>query len=128
MPLTWSRYSALVFAIGLGIGEAVINWGHWQYAPLWVVDYVIVAWLLLGFFKTRLGKAIHILLSGWAFTSGVFYMALFVSLDPELALYVKTNPVELALIGIMFCLSLMGLCCVLFTIYAQNCTRADKGQ
>jgi hypothetical protein len=30
MPLQWSRYAALVFAVGLAISEAVINWGHWQ--------------------------------------------------------------------------------------------------
>ena len=63
-----------MFAVGLGIGEAVINWGHWQYAPLWIVDYVIVGWLFLGFRKTRSGHHVHILLSAWAFTAGVFYL------------------------------------------------------
>ncbi|MEY3123206.1 MAG: hypothetical protein RI993_2031 [Pseudomonadota bacterium] len=65
LALIFSRYSALVFGIGLGIGETVINWGHWQFAPLWIVDYIVVAWLFLGFIKTRLGRNIEILLSGW---------------------------------------------------------------
>ena len=86
MALAWSRYVAVVFAIALGIGEAVINWGRWQYAPLWIVDYVIVAWLLWAFVSTRGGHRIHLLLAAWAFTAGVFYMALFINLDPQLGL------------------------------------------
>jgi hypothetical protein len=107
--LQWSRYTALLFAIGLGIGEAVINWGHWQYAPLWIVDYVIVIWLLAGFRKTRQGGNIAILLSGWAFTFGVFYMAFFISRDPELAPFIKPNPTLLLLIGLMLLIALLGL-------------------
>jgi hypothetical protein len=80
--LAWSRYIAVLFAIGLGVGEAVMNWGRWQYAPLWIVDYVIVAWLLCAFVLTRAGQRIHVLLAAWAFTASVFYMALFASLDP----------------------------------------------
>ncbi|GMU92722.1 MAG: hypothetical protein AMXMBFR4_17800 [Candidatus Hydrogenedentota bacterium] len=81
MPLNWSRYTALIFAIGLAIGEAVINWGHWQYAPLWLVDYAIVVWLLTGFLLARNPAKRLTLATGWAFTCGVFYMALFVTLD-----------------------------------------------
>lgn len=81
MALNWSRYTALIFAIGLAIGEAVINWGHWQYAPLWLVDYAIVVWLLTGFLLARNPAKRLTLATGWAFTTGVFYMALFVTLD-----------------------------------------------
>jgi hypothetical protein len=108
MALTLSRYIALLFAIGLGIGEAVINWGQWQFAPLWIVDYVIVGWLLWGFVSTRAGPLrIHRLLAAWAFTAGVFYMALFGSLDPQLALNV--SPVLLSLMGGMLAASVVGL-------------------
>ncbi len=116
MLLTSSRYLALIFAIGLGIGEAVKNWGSWQYAPLWIVDYIIVGWLLWGFFKTRLGKSISTLLGGWAFTAGVFYMALFVSLDPELAQHNNANTTMLFLMGIMLTLSILGFLGALFAI------------
>ena len=75
MLLACSRYLALFFAIGLGIGEAVINWGQWQYAPLWIVDYIIVGWLVWAFFKTRSGGHVHSLLSRWAFPAGIFYSA-----------------------------------------------------
>lgn len=120
LTLIFSRYLALMFAIGLGIGEAFINWGNWQYAPLWIVDYIIVVWLFLGFIKTRLGDNIEILLSGWAFASGVFYMALFVSLDPELAPYIEVNTILLILMGLMLSLSFIGFLCALFAIYVNR--------
>jgi len=107
--LQWSRYTALLFAIGLGIGEAVINWGHWQYAPLWIVDYVCVAWLLAGFYQTRHGGNIATLIGGWAFTTGVFYMALFISLDPEIARHFTRNPTLDALICAMLILAVLGV-------------------
>lgn len=79
--LAWSRYSALVFAIGLAIGEAAINWGHWQWWPLWVVDYGIVVWLLVAFLASRNPARAHTLTSAWAFAFGVFYIALFATLE-----------------------------------------------
>jgi hypothetical protein len=123
MALAWSRYIAVLFAIGLGIGEAVINWGRWQYAPLWIVDYVIVAWLLWAFVSTRAGQRIHLLLAAWAFTSGVFYMALFISLDPQLGL--TLSPVLLSLIGVMLAASVAGFLFALPTIHAQQGAAPD---
>ncbi|MEC9415481.1 MAG: hypothetical protein VYC67_02700 [Pseudomonadota bacterium] len=72
---------ASIYAITLGIVEAFLNWGDWQYAPLWIVDYIIVVILLLAvfFFKGKPQKMF--LLIGWAFSSGVMYMALFVGLE-----------------------------------------------
>src|SRR5262245_20839200 len=119
MLLACARYLALFFAIGLGIGEAVINWGHWQYDPLWIVDYIIVGWLIWAFFKTRSGSHIHTLLSGWAFTAGIFYMALFVSLDPGIPAHLRVAPLLLFLMGLMLGLSIAGFLCVLFSIHAQ---------
>ncbi|GMW00646.1 MAG: hypothetical protein AMXMBFR84_17830 [Candidatus Hydrogenedentota bacterium] len=109
--VVFSRYLALLFGIGLAIGEAVINWGHWQYAPLWIVDYIIAGWLLLGFVRTRDKECAGSLQAPWAFTCGVFYMALFVSLNlkrdhPEL--YGHSNTM-LYLIGGMLLLALTGL-------------------
>ena len=113
MPLQWSRYTALLFAVGLGIGEAMINWGHWQFAPLWIVDYICVVWLLAGFYRTRDkvdGRAVAVLASGWAFTAGVFYMALFISLDPEVAKYnIGAGGTILVLIGLMLVVAALGV-------------------
>ena len=99
----------MIFAVGLGIGEAVINWGHWQFAPLWIVDYVIVVWLVAGFYKTRAGHSLAVLISWWAFTAGVFYMALFISLDPELKHYINPSPTILALMAIMLGFATLGI-------------------
>jgi hypothetical protein len=81
MALKYTRYTALLFAIGLAIGEAAINWGNWQWWPLWVVDYVIVVALLYGFLVARNPARAHVLTTAWAFTLGIFYMALFITLE-----------------------------------------------
>ena len=105
-----SRALALLFAVGLAIGEAAMNWGDWQWWPLWVVDYVCVAWLLGGVAATRGGAPSAWLTSGWAFTAGIFYMALFVWLDEF-----RNHPEQLAAqlpmirtIGAMLALCVVG--------------------
>ena len=73
------------------------------------MDYLIVIWLLAGFRQTRRGGNLAVLLSGWAFTNGVFYMAFFISRGPELAPLIKPNPTLLLLIGLMLLIALLGL-------------------
>src|SRR5262245_49450629 len=115
MPLQWSRYSALLFAVGLGIGEAVINWGNWQFAPMWIVDYICVAWLLAGFYLTRSQavsrQSMAVLASGWAFTAGAFYMALFISLDPGIVFLddIGEGRTILILIALMLVIAALGI-------------------
>jgi len=103
-----NRILAFVYAIGLGIGETVMNWGHWQYAPLWIVDYLIVVALLFGAIKHDPGKSASILKAAWAFAFGVMYMALFISLEPELAALFETPPTVLLLMGLLNVLALIG--------------------
>ena len=114
--LAWSRYSALVFAIGLAIGEAAINWGDWQWWPLWVVDYGIVAWLLVAFFASRNPARAHALTSAWAFAFGVFYMALFVTLEQVREGEVKfsEHAVVIVLMAIMTMLAASGVATAAF--------------
>lgn len=126
MLLTLSRYIALVFAIGLGIGEAVINWGHWQYAPLWIVDYICVVWLLAGFYLTRNGQSIAVLISAWAFTAGVFYMALFISLDPELVNFINPDRTILTLIGLMLFMAMLGLIAAALALWKELVASFEK--
>jgi hypothetical protein len=111
---------AVVFALGLGIGETVINWGHWQYAPLWLVDYFIASWLLWATWRTKDGQHLHHLLSAWAFTMGVFYMALFVSLDAENTAITQTDNILLILIALMLGISLMGFIGSLLVLARQQ--------
>lgn len=77
------RALAFLYGVCLAIGEAVINWGHWQYAPLWIVDYIVVFWLIYGALIKDGLKSAKILLGGWSFSLGVMYMALAVSTAPE---------------------------------------------
>ncbi|HEV2664685.1 MAG TPA: hypothetical protein VG324_07230 [Blastocatellia bacterium] len=131
MPLQWSRYTALLFAVGLGIGEVVINWGNWQFAPLWIVDYICVLWLLAGFYRTRnqsvSGQSIAVLLSGWAFTAGVVYMALFISLDPEVAKYnIGAGGAILILMGLMLVIAALGVGASFLAMRKSNPLPAPK--
>lgn len=120
MQLVVSRYLALLFAIGLGIGETIISWGHWQFAPLWMVDYLMVVLLLLAFCKTAKAEHVYTLLSAWAFTVGVFYMDLFVNIDPQLPAHLRPGPAVTALIVLCLAVSLVGFFTALFAVRAQQ--------
>ena len=77
---------AALYSIILSVTEAALNWGDWQYAPLWIIDYLIVLILLLAvfIFKDKIQK--YLLLTGWSFSAGVMYMVLFINLEPETTL------------------------------------------
>jgi hypothetical protein len=111
MLLTCCRYLALVYAVGLAIGEAVLNSAqdHWQYAPLWIIDYVIVAYLLAGFWATRRGGYVPVLMSAYALSTGVLYIAFFLNFDPELPEAARGSGVVVALIGLVLAVSVVGL-------------------
>jgi hypothetical protein len=110
-PLKTSRYLALAFAIVLAIVEAVLNMSRpeWQYAPLWIIDYVIVAALGMGFWLARQPAHTPVLMAAWALGAGVFYMALFVSLDPEVKWAGGPEPLILSLIGLGLAVQVLGL-------------------
>jgi len=120
MSFLVSRYLALLFAIGLAIGETIISWGHWQFAPLFIIDYLVAALLLYAFFKTRNAERVPILLAAWAFSAGVFYMDLFVNLDPGLPAQLRPTPVVMALIVLVLVLSLIGFFTALVATRAQS--------
>jgi hypothetical protein len=108
MAFVVSRYLALLCAIGVAIAETIISWGHWQFAPLWIVDYLMAALLFYAFCKTRNAGHVYALVAAWAFTAGVFYMDLFVNLDPQLPAPLRPAPIVMALIALMLVLSLVG--------------------
>jgi len=74
---------ATLYSIILAIVETMLNWGNWQYAPLWIVDYLIVIILLLAVFVFKKNIQRLMLLLGWTFSSGVMYMGLFLGLEPN---------------------------------------------
>ena len=118
-----NKVLATLFAIGLGIGEAVMNWGNWQYAPLWIVDYMIVIVLLVGAFQASTEKSASILKASWAFSFGVMYMALFVTIDPDKEKYYNASPIILYLIGLLIMLSVIGI--VLSILTEKSLTNAS---
>jgi xanthine/uracil permease len=126
MHLAVSRYLALLFAIGLAIGETIISWGHWQFAPLWIIDYLVAVCLLYAFYRTRNTANIHTLIAAWAFSLGVFYMDLFVNLDPQVAPSLRPTPVVMGLIVLVLGLSLIGFFTALLAIRAQSLESSVK--
>ena len=101
---------ATLYSIILGIVEAMLNWGDWQYAPLWIVDYLIVLVLLSAVFVFKEHIQRLMLLLGWAFSSGVMYMVLFINLDP-IPVTIKSPNIEglLPLVGLALVVSLLGI-------------------
>lgn len=119
MHFVVSRYLALLYAVGLAIGETIISWNNWQFAPLWIVDYLMVICLLYAFYRTREVRNLHTLLAAWTFTLGVFYMDLFMNLDPQLSHPMKPGPVVMSLIVLVLVLSFIGFFTAVFAIRAQ---------
>jgi hypothetical protein len=120
MHLVVSRYLALLYAIGLAIGETIVSWGHWQFAPLWIIDYLTSLCLLYAFFKTRQTEKLYALLAAWAFALGVFYMDFFVNLDPHLPAAMRPDSIVMALIVLLIVSGLVGFLTALAAIRAQR--------
>ena len=115
---------ATLYSIILAIVEVMLNWGDWQYAPLWIVDYLIVIILLSAVFVFENNIQRLMLLLGWAFSSGVMYMALFINLEP-IPTTVKSPNVEgiLPLVGLALVVSIIG---VILTIIDKKEAEKDS--
>ena len=115
---------ATLYSIILAIVEVMLNWGDWQYAPLWIVDYLIVIILLSAVFVFKNNIQRLMLLLGWAFSSGVMYMALFINLEP-IPTTVKSPNVEgiLPLVGLALVVSIIG---VILTIIDKKEAEKDS--
>lgn len=93
-----SRRLAIGFGIALAVIEIFYNWGNPSWWPLILVDYIAVALLLYGAFRSP-----PILAAGWGFACAMFYMAFFVSLEAG-----RGGPVMLGM-GLLFALTVLGL-------------------
>ena len=110
---------ATLYSIILAIVEAILNWGDWQYAPLWIVDYLIVIILLSAVFVFKKNIQRLMLLLGWAFSAGVMFMALFISLEPTPTAVASPNiEGKLPLVGLALIVSIVGI--VLTIIDSEN--------
>ena len=110
---------ATLYSIILAIVEAILNWGDWQYAPLWIVDYLIVIILLSSVFVFKKNIQRLMLLLGWAFSAGVMYMVLFINLEPIPTAVASPNiEGKLPLVGLALIVSIVGI--VLTIIDSKN--------
>lgn len=72
-----SALLALVFAVVLGVGEVLRNWGDWQPWPFWIVDFIAAGALVWGGRRAlQLGSS-RLLSAAWGFTVGIFWMSFF---------------------------------------------------
>jgi len=101
---------ATLYSIILAIVVAILNWGDWQYAPLWIVDYLIVIILLSAVFVFKKNIQRLMLLLGWAFSAGVMYMVLFINLEPIPTAVASPNiEGKLPLVGLALIVSIIGI-------------------
>jgi|TARA_Y200000002_G_scaffold297768_1_gene252411 uncharacterized membrane protein YadS len=100
---------ATLYSIILATVEILLNnyWNDWQYFPLWIVDFFIAIILLSAVFLFKNKYQKIMLLSGWSFSAGVTYMALFISLEPS---KFKSPDIEgkLPLIALALIVSILG--------------------
>lgn len=106
---------AILYSIILATVETLENnyWDDWIYFPLWIVDYFISIILLSAVFLFKKNYQKIILLSGWSFSAGVTYMALFISLEPTT---LKSPDIEgkLPLMALALLVSIIGFSLTIF--------------
>jgi hypothetical protein len=76
---------------------------------MWIIDYLIVIYLLIGFWITRRGRYVPILMSAYALSTGVMYVVFFLGLDPDVPEAAQLSGILLALVGLVFGISVIGL-------------------
>jgi len=68
----------------LAIGEIARNWGHWQWWPLWTIDFVAAGLIFVGgwmTWRTDAPKSHLILVAGWSFATAMTWMSFASHLD-----------------------------------------------
>jgi len=75
--IRYSALLALVFAVILGAGEILRNWGDWQAWPFWIVDFIAAGALVWGGRRALARGSSRLLSAGWGFTVGIFWMSFF---------------------------------------------------
>ncbi len=72
-----SALFALVFAVVLGAGEILLNWGDWQSWPFWLVDFIAAGALVWGGRRALMRGSSRLLSAAWGFTTGICWMSFF---------------------------------------------------
>lgn len=96
--LRFSRRLAIGFGVFLAIIEIFYNWENPSWWPFILVDYLAVALLLVGAFRSNV-----VLVAGWGFTCAMFYMSFFVGIELEQDAFVVSAK------GVLFAITIAGL-------------------
>ena len=100
--LKYSRRIAIGFGVFLGIIEIFYNWENPSWWPFILVDYLAVALLLFGAFRSNVVLAV-----AWGFTSAMFYMSFFMGIELEQSTFIVIAK------GTLFTLTVAGLLLIL---------------
>ncbi len=113
-----SAYLALAFGLTLAVGEAMRNWGDWQWWPFWTIDYMAAALLIFGGQRALNTGTLRWLAGGWGFTAAMFWMSFFSHLDQlRRQADLHTGPMDerrlILIIGVMLGIALTGFLLIL---------------
>ncbi len=108
-----SAWLAIVFAACLAIVELARNWGDWQWAPFWIVDYMASALLVFGGQRALNRGTLRWLTGAWGFTAAMFYMSFFSHIyNLQTRSLVHTGPIEettlTVIIGVLLVIAFAG--------------------
>jgi hypothetical protein len=106
-----SAWLAIVFGLALAVLEVVRNWGHWEWWPFWVVDYVAATLLVVGGALAIRRYSSRWLTGGWGFTCAMFWMSFFGHYEGLLKAGAQASAREqhlTTIIGLMFALTIFG--------------------
>lgn len=81
--LTFARVWAVLFAIALAVGEALVALRVGKYWPLSLDDYAAVVGLLVGVWLSVKGRGHTVLVATWAYAVGNCWAVLFMRMDPD---------------------------------------------
>ncbi|MEM1263545.1 MAG: hypothetical protein AAGH76_14175 [Pseudomonadota bacterium] len=101
---------SVITGVGLAIAETLLNWGDWQSAPFFIVDFVGAALLVAGGASVlqRYSVGVALMSGGWYFCAGMVWMSFFGNLAlgcPDQSL---TCGPYLALVGGFFAYTVVG--------------------
>ena len=122
-----SAYMALAFAAWLAVTEIIRNWGDWQWAPFWIVDYMAAALLAFGGQRALRRGTVRWLTGAWGFTSAMFYMSFFSHVyDLRTKASNHNGPIDettlTAIIGILLVITFIGF---FLSLAGKRPTEAD---
>ncbi|MEL7537092.1 MAG: hypothetical protein AAFZ58_06180 [Pseudomonadota bacterium] len=101
---------SVVTGAGLAVAETLLNWGDWQWAPFYVIDFVAAALLIVAGVRTILGRADAVALScaAWFFSAGMAWMSFFGNIQQACPDHPANCGAYLGLVGGFFAWTVVG--------------------